>query len=98
MKNFGPMWLWTILPLHILLCQLYALVSCIRGNFALGWAIERAYWWNLQHFAKTRSLRKKVQRTIRVCSDTSLEKKIMFRPKLSYYKSLFTGNLLSYEE
>jgi len=43
LKNFGTLWLWTILPIHLLMCELYAIMSFVRGNFALGWAIERAY-------------------------------------------------------
>jgi len=97
-KNFGSLWLWTILPVHLLLCEIYAIVSFLRGNGALGWAIERAFWWNVVHFSETVSIRRTIQRRIRIVPDTALAKILIVRPRLTYYKSLISGNLVSYEE
>ncbi len=97
-KNLGTGWLWTIVPFHLLLCQLYALVSCVRGKWTLAWAIERAFWWNAVHGLETMNLRRKIQYKIRTVSDAVLDKKIMFHPSFAYYTHLWGGDLLSYEE
>jgi len=98
LKNFGPMWLWTILLFHLVICEIYALVSYLRGNWALGWAIERAYWWNIQHFSETIALRQYIQRNIRVVPDSTLGKMLLVRPRFGYYKGLISGSLVSYED
>lgn len=97
-KNFGTQWMWTYLPFHLIISQLYALVSFVRGNWALGWAIERAYWWNIQQFSKTMSLRRYIQRNIRIVSDSELKKSIIAHPTFAYYMHLLSGNVISYEE
>ncbi len=97
-KNLGTVWFWTIVPFHLMLCQLYGLVSCVRGNWALGWAIERAFWWNAVHGLETIKLRHRIQHKMRTVSDAVLDKKIMFHPSFAYYTYLWGGDLLSYEE
>ena len=91
LKNFGALWLWSILPIHLAFCELYAIVSYLRGNFALGWAIERAYWWNMKNFGETMRLRKHVQRAIRAKGDRQISGYILKRPKLRYYTNLLRG-------
>lgn len=91
LKNFGTGWLWTILPVHLAMCEMYAIVSYLRGSFALGWAIERAYWWNMAHFRETLQIRRRVQHAIRKVSDTDIAPFILKRPKLSYYTNLLRG-------
>lgn len=93
LKNFGLIWLWTILPVHLLMCEAYAVTSYFKGNFALGWAIERAYWWNISHFSETRRVRRHVQQAIRTVSDTTLAPHILKRPQLSYYTNLLRGSI-----
>ncbi len=98
LKNFGTLWLWTILPVHLVLCEIYAIASYLRGNWALGWAIERAYWWNIKHFSETVSIRRKIQRDIRIVPDSAIENLLLVRPRLTYYKNLISGDLVSYED
>ena len=93
LKNFGPFWLWTILPVHLFLCELYAIRSYLRGNFALGWAIERAYWWNIRQFRRTLRLRKLIQGSIRTKSDADVKNYILKNPKLAYYTNLMNGTV-----
>lgn len=98
LKNFGTAWLWTILPVHIAMCQLYAIVSYFRGNLAIGAAIEKACWWNIRNISETVSLRQRIQRDIRTIPDSVLSRDIILRPRPAYYKSLIFGNLTLYEE
>jgi len=93
LKNFGALWLWTILPVHLLFCELYAIVSYVRGNWALGWSIERAYWWNIRNFSATLRQRKYVQTHIRRVSDSHIASHILKRPPLSYYRNLLWGRI-----
>ena len=92
-KNFGTGWLLTILPVHLLFCELYAIVSYIRGNFALGWSIERAYWWNTKHFAETLQQRGYIQEKIRHVSDRHIAASILKRPVVAYYTNLLQGRI-----
>lgn len=91
LKNFGALWLWTILPIHLAFCELYAIVLYLRGNFALGWAVERAYWWNIKHLGETMRLRKLVQKVIRTKEDREISPYILKSPKLRYYTNLLRG-------
>ena len=97
-KNFGTIWFWTILPFHIALCQLYALLSFTRGNWQLASAIERAFWWNIQHFPETMVMRTYIRQNIRTVLDSIFEKSVLVRPKIGYYKSMISGNLVSYKD
>lgn len=91
LKNFGIVWLWTYVPLHMLFCEVYAIFSLIRGKFALWWAIQRALWWNLSHFTETMNLRRYIQATIRKVTDRKIEQHVFKHPRLEYYTSLLRG-------
>ena len=90
-KNFGLGWFLTILPVHIAICKFYELLLCIRGNWALAWAIERAGWWNIMHIRKTMRLRRYIQNRIRCVSDSEISRYILKYPHLSYFSGLMTG-------
>lgn len=94
LKNFGALWLFTILPVHLLFCELYAFVSYIRGNWALGWAIERAYWWNIRNLGKTVALREFIQKRIRKVTDSEISALILKRPPVRYYTNLLRGVII----
>jgi GT2 family glycosyltransferase len=91
LKNFGLVWFWTILPVHLAFCVMYAVVSFFRGQWALGWAIERAYWWNIAHFSETMQLRHVVQGHIRLLKDKNISTNILKTPGIVYYQQLLRG-------
>lgn len=90
-KNFGSVRLWTCLPLHLAFCQMYAIVSYLRGNWALGWAIERAHIWNCVHLTHTLQLRNIIQKKIRQVEDRHFMRAISRTPSLGYYIGLLSG-------
>lgn len=91
LKNFGSVWLFTYLPLHVVLCQIYVIVSFFRGQWELGWAIEQAHWWNCVHLAHTVQLRNIIQKNIRHIEDEKFMRNVFHTPRLRYYMGLLSG-------
>lgn len=58
LKNFTDIELLTILPLHLILCEFYALYLFIRGQTEVFVSINRAILWNIQNLSNTVYLRK----------------------------------------
>jgi len=95
-KNFGPLWLLTFLPLHLMLCQMYAFMDLLRGKISLMMAIERAIVWNIRNLRETCMIRKYIQSHIRVVSDKQLSGKILKKPGIRYYWYSLTGTVTEY--
>lgn len=93
LKNFGVTSLLLVLPFHLVLCEAFSLVSILRGRFALGFAVQRAFWWNIQHVRDTMRLRKIVQSRIRRKPDDEFLPLISRRPGISYYRGLASGKI-----
>lgn len=93
LKNLGLSQVLLIVPIHLLLCEGFSMVSFIRGKFALGLGVQKAFIWNISHFSTTYHLRKQVQHRIRAVPDTVILTKIMYNPSIRYYVGLFTGRL-----
>jgi GT2 family glycosyltransferase len=93
LKNLGPKWFFTIVPIHILLCEFYAIIAVLRGNITLGLAIERALLWNMTHLGDTLRLRRVVQKKIRLLYDSQIASAILRKPSASYYLGLLSGRV-----
>lgn len=84
-KNFGTSFLFTILPLHILFCEAFALFALLKGNYNISVCIQKAIWWNLKNMNQTLRKRKYIQHTIRIKKDSQIKRYIMRPVRLSYY-------------
>lgn len=91
LKNYGTGWFWSYFPLHLLFCELYCVVSFVKGKWSLGWAIQRAFWWNIRNIRETIRLRAYVQSHIRKIHDRELPLDIFKKPGLRYYWYLSQG-------
>jgi len=84
-KNLGCWNACLIIPIHILLCHLLAVVFLFKGTPSWSIAIIKAIWWNIFHIGDSLRKRNIVQKMIRIRSDHQFFSKIMHTPKLSYY-------------
>ena len=85
-----------VLPVHLLVCEIYASLSLLKFNFPLALAIQRSIIWNVLNIRETLRLRKIVQHSMRTVSDKSIEKYIYKYPPLSYYYHI--SDLSKYED
>lgn len=88
-KNFERNTLFTILPVHILMCLGIAIAYLVRGKFLYSCAIVSAILWNLINVNKLFSKRKFVQTKLRTVKDINLLPEIQKSVKVSYYKHFF---------
>jgi hypothetical protein len=84
-KNFGLLKMIFILPFHIVLCHVLAVIFLFKGNPSWFIAIEKAIWWNILHLPKTLDNRRIVQTQIRKRPDSEFFSRIMKYPKAGYY-------------
>lgn len=98
LKNLGTIELLKILPLHILLCELAAILFIPKGRVDLFFAINRAIYWNIKNIKKTLKKRKKIQHSIRTVPDSDFMSDIKRSPGLRYYYYLFAKSLVGYKE
>lgn len=96
-KNLGTFELLKILPIHILLCEVFALFSLFRFKFQLFLSIQKAILWNIVEISTTLSKRKYIQTKIRKRSDSSFFSTITSKVKINYYIHLLSG-LSAYED
>jgi len=88
LKNFGILWLITILPIHLFACQMYGIFCFIQGKFGLFQAIEQAFWWNIVQLPKTVHMRHYTQGNIRKVSDKEISLNIMKVLSIRYYLNM----------
>lgn len=93
MKNLGNQKLIKTLSMHLLLCQLYAFFSLVRGKVRLGIAIERAIFWNILVLGETIKLRRIVQTKIRRVTDLNIFSHVEYNAPLRYYIGLLQGKV-----
>lgn len=93
LKNLGTGSLMAMLPIHIVLCEFFSLVSFLKGKFALGFAIQRAMGWNLLVIADSMKQRRHVQTRIRKVRDSDIFPFIMRTPAIRYYVALSRGSV-----
>lgn len=95
-KNFGILNLVIILPFHIVLCHILALVFLFKGSPSWSGAIEKAIWWNVVHLPKSLESRRIVQTQIRKRPDSGFFPNIMKLPKTGYYTGFLAKFLRIY--
>jgi hypothetical protein len=96
-KNCDVAHLLSILPLHIVFCEVFAVASIALGRFDLTYAIEKAILWNVVNISKTLRKRRIIQKSIRTRPDSAFWQNIFRKPRLVYYWYLFKGSS-DYEE
>lgn len=96
-KNLDGINLLKILPLHILLCELNAVIYLFRGKFRMFMTIQKSILWNISNLGKTLKKRKYVQKKIRKVKDSEIMPYIKKNVGIDYYVNLFSG-LRKYKE
>lgn len=84
-KNLGIINAIKIVPIHLLVCEIYALISLLQFKLFLFVAIQKAILWNISNLQKTLELRDIVQNKIRKVDDSEFSREIFKYPKLSYF-------------
>lgn len=84
-KNLEFFSLLFILPLHLIMCEVYAFVNLLFFRFSLFIAVEKAILWNILHIKKTLKKRNIIQTKFRKVSDKRIFQHVMKNPRASYY-------------
>jgi GT2 family glycosyltransferase len=85
-KNLSLKELIQIMPVHIVLCEGFALFSLLKGNLALFKAVHQAYFWNITELKTTIKKREYIQRKIKkVTINFSKLLPVNIRPSYYYY-------------
>ncbi|HLD24569.1 MAG TPA: hypothetical protein VJB96_01495, partial [Patescibacteria group bacterium] len=88
-KNFGPLFLWTIYPVFLTF-QLGLLgYFTVSGKWNLAAAMLRAYGWLGARWTVILRKRHSVQRNLRNLGDRSLKSHVLYAPDWYYYYCLF---------
>ncbi len=96
-KNFSIRELVKILPVQFIMGEIFVLLSIIKGDLPKAYSVQKG---NICWVLKMPDLlkkRKKIQKKIRVISDSDLKKYITRNPRLSYYKYL-AGSIQEYKD
>lgn len=91
LKNLSVGELVKMLPVHICMCEFFALTSFVKGKFALSWAIQRSICWNVLHGDEIWRKRQYVQRYMRTTEDRTFLPLIGKNPSVKYYFTLSQG-------
>lgn len=91
LKNMGWIWLMTLLPVHLVMCQLFAAASLTKGKFALWLSVQRSIWWNLVNIRDTLAKRRYIQSSLRMVQDSYIQSRVLRNPSMRYYISLSRG-------
>lgn len=91
LKNLELGSLLTILPVHLVFCEIYAVIYAFRGKFSVFFAVQKAIFWNVVHVRDILRKRVLTQKTIRKISDKEYFSMVLKNPPLSYYLSLAKG-------
>lgn len=91
LKNLGIKNIIIILPIHILLCELYTLLLIIKGNLKLALSTQKAIWWNVVNLPFTLKKRGWIQYNLRIVKNDNFLRLLIYSPKLSYYIYLLIG-------
>jgi len=93
LKNLSFGYLIRIMYVHIMLCEILAVFSLLRGNFTMFIAIQKAIGWNIMKLPETWNLRSYIQSKIRKLPDRVILKELIYRPKLSYFFGMATSHI-----
>lgn len=91
LKNLELASLLMLLPIHIAMCEFFSIVSLAKGKFSLGWAIQKALWWNLTVLPDTLKARAYIQSGLRKVSDRTYMSLVGRTPGFKYYVALSQG-------
>lgn len=84
-KNFSTPILVRLLPIHILVCIIYVLISLFKGQFLLSASIIKGIIWNLINLSSLLRKRSFIQNNIRKVSDDSFINLITYNPPIRYF-------------
>jgi GT2 family glycosyltransferase len=84
-KNLSAVSLLKLLPLHISLCFGLALYLIFLGKYQLGFAIFKAFAWNIKHLGRTIRFRHFIQTKVRIIKDHEISMKIQRIVDARYY-------------
>lgn len=90
-KNLGVLELLKILPIHLLMCEAFALLSLLKLKFTLFLSIQKAIFWNLVTLNATLIKRRYVQKYIRKIDDKMFFYTVKKNVRIVYYYNLFSG-------
>ncbi len=96
LKNFEWITIGWLLPSHLLVCELFATITLIRGNLKLWASIQKAILWNIIHFSTILEKRKVIFLHMKQKNDKDLLPILLKNPPFRYYISWFLGR--PYEE
>lgn len=92
LKNLEIVSLIQILPIHILCCEIFALLYLTRMKFSVALSIQKAILWNILHISQTLRKRAIVQQKIRNIPDSKYFPMILKNPPLQFYLSQAKGS------
>lgn len=96
-KNLEVTSLIRILPMHIVLCEIYAFINLTKGKLQLFLSIQQAIGWNIRNIKKTLNKRSIIQKKYRKVSDSQMFTTILKKVTILYYYYL-SKNLEEYED
>lgn len=88
-KNLSPMGLLRILPIYIIVSELYILATLLRGRIKAGLAAQLGMVGWIKGIQDISEKRAFIQGTVRKITDRELNKSIVYNPPLSYYIHFF---------
>lgn len=97
-KNLSPRKIITILPLHLLIVEVIAVLFILKLKPKLFFAINAAIIWNVKNIKCTLLKRNVIQSHIRKVKDKSIFQIITRSVFLNYYYHLFVGDIEKYED
>ena len=90
-KNLSLLYLFEILSVHIIICQVLTLIFVLRGKTKVALAIEKAILWNVLNLPQTLKKRSIIQTKIRKVKDTAFFPEIVYDPGIKYFLSHLKG-------
>lgn len=91
LKNLSFRQLLVTLPIHLCLCQLFALVNLLTGKLPMFFTIQKAIAWNIANWPTTWKKRQYIQTKVRRLSDAQIMPFISKKVRWNYYYYIFTG-------
>lgn len=85
LKNLSILNLIRILPVHLALCEIFALMELLRRNTAMFIAIQRAIVWNIKQLSTTLKKRRVIASNIRKLNDKEIFPIIYKQVNMGYY-------------
>ena len=91
LKNLDGGNVFRILPIHLILCQAFALILLSRFKLSVFLSIQKAIGWNVVNLGETLKKRKAIQSAIRTVSDSQIFPYILKDVGARYYLNLFSA-------